>query len=247
MKKSTREQRFEQGFCRCGGVREEGKKSCTKCLTMSREASHRCEALRRSRGQCSCGAVSEIGKRECEKCLANGLATTNRHYAKNIALGLCGTCGKPAEPGRKQCRKCLDGRMRIRKERSDDGRCGICNAPVCERSKVHCERHRVQSLEKSKRSYSILRATVLAHYGQRCSCCGETTAEFLTVEHLNGGGGKHRKEVGGGAGVYRWIIRHGFPASITVLCWNCNCAKRFGICPHETKRREAMAPANGPI
>jgi len=76
---------------------------------------------------------------------------------------------------------------------------------------------------------------VMAHYGGRCACCGEDRLQFLTIDHINGGGTKHRKEIGhGGHAVYRWLIRNDFPPDFQVLCFNCNDGRQVngGICPH---------------
>lgn len=41
-------------------------------------------------------------------------------------------------------------------------------------------------------------------------------------------------------GFYRWIKKNGFPDSVQVLCWNCNCAKGiYGYCPHSTQASDA--------
>lgn len=73
-------------------------------------------------------------------------------------------------------------------------------------------------------------------YGGKCTCCGEPHIEFLTVEHVHGGGEIHRraKKINS-HGVYLDAIREGFPPEYTVLCLNCNHARRHGgKCPHET-------------
>ena len=47
------------------------------------------------------------------------------------------------------------------------------------------------------RIYSkILREGVIKEYGKKCRCCGVIEIEFLTIDHINGGGNKHRKEIG---------------------------------------------------
>lgn len=87
---------------------------------------------------------------------------------------------------------------------------------------------------------------VYSHYSQgvpRCKCCGETEVKFLSVDHINNDGAKHRRTMrrgkkGGGTGsgtqLYYWIIRNGFPKVFQILCLNCNFGKRFnGICPHK--------------
>lgn len=93
--------------------------------------------------------------------------------------------------------------------------------------------HRVDLLEKYKRNYQAKRFNVIHHYGGKCSCCGETTYEFLTIEHKNGGGTKQRKEIGAG-NIINFIIKNNYPDEFDVLCYNCNCAKAFNkICPHK--------------
>ena len=81
-----------------------------------------------------------------------------------------------------------------------------------------------------------LYAHVLDHYGAVCACCGETTREFLTIDHVGGGGMKHRRATGGTQGVCRDIIKNNFPAKYRILCMNCNWATRHGKpCPHKAK------------
>jgi hypothetical protein len=80
------------------------------------------------------------------------------------------------------------------------------------------------------------RLMVLRHYSEGspvCACCGERHIEFLCVDHVNGGGNRHRKEIGGGSRTFLWLIRQGFPAGFRVLCHNCNSAiGHYGYCPH---------------
>ncbi len=86
------------------------------------------------------------------------------------------------------------------------------------------------------------RKTVIEHYGSRCQCCEESRYEFLTIDHIDGGGSAHRKEAtghvsGGGSSFHRWIIKNNFPPTLRVLCYNCNCSRRsYDKCPHEKER-----------
>lgn len=74
-----------------------------------------------------------------------------------------------------------------------------------------------------------------------CKCCGEKEIKFLSVDHINGGGNKHRKELkfskdGSGGDIYRWLIKNNYPKGFQILCHNCNMAKGFyGTCPHINK------------
>lgn len=80
-----------------------------------------------------------------------------------------------------------------------------------------------------------LRRMALEAYGARCACCGIDQYEFLTFDHVNGGGTEHRRELsnGGAVALVQWIITNHFPATIQVLCYNCNQARSaHGTCPH---------------
>lgn len=73
--------------------------------------------------------------------------------------------------------------------------------------------------------------------GARCQCCGETHLDFLTIDHINGNGKKHRESLGGGGhSVYRWLKKNNYPPGFRVLCFNCNFGMHVnkGICPHKT-------------
>lgn len=68
----------------------------------------------------------------------------------------------------------------------------------------------------------------------KCACCGETHIEFLSIDHINGGGHQHRKKLGISHNFYYWLKTHYYPQGYQVLCMNCNFAKgHFGICPHK--------------
>lgn len=80
-------------------------------------------------------------------------------------------------------------------------------------------------------------------YGGICACCGEEHLEFLTIDHINGGGREHRKQSGAvGKYFYIWLRKQGYPqGELRVLCFNCNCSYGFyGYCPHERERERAV-------
>lgn len=69
----------------------------------------------------------------------------------------------------------------------------------------------------------------------RCECCGEKTYAFLTIDHIDGGGCKHRKKLKT-AHIFRWILKNNFPTGFRVLCHNCNSSfGYYGYCPHQFK------------
>ena len=111
-----------------------------------------------------------------------------------------------------------------------------------QRRKWHRERNARNPEEHRQRQKDLLaryKLQVFEHYSggtPRCACCGETHMEFLALDHIAGGGTKHRAMHTGGLGglkTYRWAIKNGFPAIFRVLCHNCNSAYGFfGYCPH---------------
>ena len=79
------------------------------------------------------------------------------------------------------------------------------------------------------------RAALLHYSGGKfiCACCFEFHYEFLNLDHVNGGGGQHRKELRLGSAFYRYLRQQGWPKGYRVLCYNCNFSKGFyGYCPH---------------
>ncbi len=89
-----------------------------------------------------------------------------------------------------------------------------------------------------------LKLEVLNYYSNndlKCACCGEHNIEFLSIDHINGNGTQHRKEIGvlPGRSFYLWLKKHKFPQGYRVLCFNCNCALGFfGYCPHENRVKQ---------
>lgn len=88
---------------------------------------------------------------------------------------------------------------------------------------------------KKKRKEDKIKA--LTHYGgnpPKCACCGEDKIEFLSIDHINGGGRKHREALKVGGFFNKWLIKNDFPEGYRVLCFNCNLSLGFhGYCPHQ--------------
>ena len=94
--------------------------------------------------------------------------------------------------------------------------------------------------ERNKKSREYIRKTrleVLAHYSKGkmcCDCCLEKNVEFLSINHINGGGTKHREKIGRGRSVCGWLRANNYPIGYNVLCHNCNMSLGFyGYCPHK--------------
>lgn len=185
----------------------------------------------------------------------------------------CGTCGKivtdyaanrkPTKSGDWFCsfrcaglgrRRVLslanggDGKIRSKKEKD-----ALHYRKNSNRIREHAKRKhhetKAQTSEALKAKNRALKVEVMAAYGGKCACCGESTLEFLTIDHTNGDGCEHRRSVGKGKNIYRDIKRQGFPQDgrYQVLCFNCNIALGFyGYCPHrpEIKREFRGYPKN---
>jgi len=137
----------------------------------------------------------------------------------------------------KTCRKC---NINLTQENCcpssycrSDNICKICQNNY---NKEWRKANRDRSRNNSRRSHVKLREEVLAAYGSHCSCCGENIPEFLVLDHVLGGGTKHRRELKtrGNYGILLDIKRQGFPKdTFQILCANCNAAKTYyGECPH---------------
>ena len=93
-----------------------------------------------------------------------------------------------------------------------------------------------------------MRTAAFDRYGTECACCGEDREPFLCIDHIGGGGAKHRREIGvGGSWFYLWLRRNDYPDGYRALCHNCNMALGlYGECPHEAERIVASGKAEVP-
>jgi hypothetical protein len=102
---------------------------------------------------------------------------------------------------------------------------------------MNIEEKRLKEKKRLNLYYINLKTLVLEHYGSVCACCGESRLVFLSIDHIGGGGNKHRQTLPGGCMIYRFLKKTGYPQGYQVLCWNCNWAKHIlGTCPHQTER-----------
>jgi hypothetical protein len=108
--------------------------------------------------------------------------------------------------------------------------------------RMYYQQHRseilLQAQKKNKGEGIALRMEMISAYGGKCTCCGEQEPIFLTIEHLFRDGRAHREQVGTGRGIYRDLRKRGWPKDrYTLLCFNCNMAKKDGReCPHQSKK-----------
>jgi hypothetical protein len=164
-------------------------------------------------------------------CVKTQTALKNLRKSK----GFCG-CGRKALPKRKLCKKCTQRLNDHQRLNLKQGKCRC--GRLQNREGLSC-----QICSDRKRQYSrTIKAEVIAAYGGKCQCpcgCSISIFELLTIDHIVGGGHKHRKsiKVSGGFHFYRWLKAHGYPKDeFRAMCWNCNCSRGvYGHCPLERK------------
>ena len=126
----------------------------------------------------------------------------------------------------------------LRKMRKDLHQCPHCGDPMPEGwTKEACPPcHKVGVLASTSWRWKLSRQ-IFDHYGWRCYCCGERHPFFLTLDHVEGKGNIHRKEVRkmGSNDWYKWVIENDFPEGFRTACYSCNlgAARNKGVCPHK--------------
>lgn len=107
-----------------------------------------------------------------------------------------------------------------------------------ERQRRYRERHPDRYRAAVRRCVAKLRAAVLALLGDRCaspSCrwlnedgsLGCTDRRALQIDHINGGGSKEQRELGGPDQIWRKILKMQNPEKeYQILCATCNWIKR---------------------
>lgn len=160
---------------------------------------------------------------------------SRRFREKRRLDGICLQCRQPVVLGKDKCQVHLE-RHRVTAKafyhsRVSNNLCARCGNPG-RISRTYC----AACLELERKEYANLKQTVVLGYGGKCECCGETIPEFLTIDHKNNNGAKHRASGGAiGAKLYRFLIKNNFPRDeYQLLCFNCNCGRQVngGTCPH---------------
>ena len=124
------------------------------------------------------------------------------------------------------CRDCRTASVKSWRDRNRDA--------VNAQSRERYSRHKKEGEPASTRYRRLLREAAISHYGGKCACCGESAIEFLCIDHVDGGGTKHRKSLGR-VTIYSWLKKHKYPAGFRILCWNCNSS--LGLYGYSPKNR----------
>lgn len=118
-----------------------------------------------------------------------------------------------------------------------DGHSIYCSQCAVELERKYWERDKPKYLAYASKNRLKTKLLILTHYGGgKCAClmCGENRLACLTIDHIKGGGRKHRQEANiYGRQFYQWLKNNKFPGGYQTLCANCQLVKRVvnGECP----------------
>ena len=188
--------------------------------------------------RCGCNSKSAPGHKLCEPHLKKILEGSKALYHKRRENGLCVKCQLPVEPGKHCCSTCLVSdrykrRTKVKKYK-EAGLCA-CSRPIENPQYKSCD----TCHEARKKCSRTLKGLVLEAYGPVCKGCGETEPGVLQIDHINGDGSKHRKQLKEQSiGIYQWLKDNNWPAGFRTLCANCNWRAHRGIpLPNDLKLR----------
>lgn len=99
------------------------------------------------------------------------------------------------------------------------------------------EKGRASRLEHARK----IKLDVMTYYGggmAKCVLCGHAKLTSLSIDHVNGGGCKHRKDLSiKSLGFYVWLIKNNYPEGFRTLCLNCQFDERARILEEKRKKR----------
>lgn len=167
-----------------------------------------------------CSKNKNNEKTLCESCLIYKRNWSKQKRTERFDNGLCTYCGKkPLRPNGRTCQDCYN--------------------KLAPKSKIKNKEYDLRLLLLKKHR----KQRTMDYYGGKCVCCGEAGLVFLTVDHIDGNGAKHRKQIAPnhkGRGLcgdlfYRWLEKNNYPSGFQTLCYNCNIGKHRngGVCPHQ--------------
>lgn len=133
-------------------------------------------------------------------------------------------------------------------------RCSICKAEKPATNEFFPRKHdklysncKLCHAKRTGKLHQKLRLEALKYYSggdPKCSCCGESQLEFLTLDHIDGSGAEERKNVKSGRNTAYLAKKRGYPPGYRVLCMNCNFALGMsGYCPHNPPSTTTVSSA----
>lgn len=186
-------------------------------------------------GCCRCGRPPVPNHKCCQLCIDRARRHEQARRQHHTAYGKC-RCGRVRAEGHRRCARCIADGVRDdklkRARRREAGLCVICGGAREDKNHARCRKCNRAGLAYHFR----IREAALMAYGGRCACCGEEGVVFLTLDHINGNGARHRRSEPRAKWLPQYLKLRGYPSGYQVLCYNCNMAKRQGpACPHQTR------------
>jgi len=97
---------------------------------------------------------------------------------------------------------------------------------IRERTKRWRERNKDRIDKRITKRRRFIREETIKFLGNKCKKCGFSDWRTLQVDHVNGGGGKEKRELGGSrTGLLKRIKET--PEKYQLLCANCNWIKKY--------------------
>lgn len=227
--------RVAQGLCgSCGKKNDADTSLCTTCKQAHKERAEAQRKQRQADRRCS-DCQKKLRAKDaarCVDCRAKRNAKRKEAVEDWRGQGLCTSCGNgPSKDGCTLCQTCIDNRSEVSSQhyqaRKEAGTCYYCNKKPAKGSTM-CTRHR-----KLQKDYKVkIKLEALEAYGgPECSECDEDDIAILEIDHIKGGGGKHRRDLktGGGHPFYLWLRRNNYPKGYRVLCPTCNKKAYAGV------------------
>lgn len=94
----------------------------------------------------------------------------------------------------------------------------------------HVDELRKKACEWHKKWRERIKPDILTHYSNgklACVKCGFDDIRALSIDHINGGGNKHRRGLPRASfSLYRWLKTNNYPEGYQTLCMNCQWIKR---------------------
>ncbi len=249
-------ERRAAGLCVKCGEPSEDKATCDKCAEKNKASRDKSIRKRKSAGICQnagCKQAAMPGRTVCSGCSERASTISKARYLANKTAGLCPYCGKEKSNDDYACEVCAakqaGHKLNWYNDRKILGVCTQCNAAPATPGFIHCPPCRKMiSARVLTAHYNARQATIDAYGGPVCQLCGEEEYRLLQIDHINGGGTKHLKEIGQGS-LCRHLAKEGYPDGYRVLCCTCNKrahAESSGKARHKLLL-EVMTKYGGPV
>ena len=234
-RKERRKLWISEGLCsNCGNEKIVENQRCKRCSKFARRT-----VLRRKKltfeaygNSCYCCGIDQFEFLCLDHVMGDGY-----EHRKNISQ-LYDWAKQNNYPDRLRiaCLNCNFGRSRNLV--NDHG--GVCPHKISslkwnEISITPLTKFKLQKAPSNTKSELKLKLTILEGYGSKCACCEINQFEFLTIDHIEGGGRKHVDSIVGN--IYSWAKKNNLPKNLQVLCMKCNLGREVngGVCPHKSK------------